>query len=173
MTKNNSTTNAYGLGCPIPLKYWPTWAKFATISKSGEFHFFSERPVFKPRKKTFEANGEKVRWGVLKSGWKAEECIWHRKSKSDAQKVKKLEETTYLINEHGLEAPIPLEYWPFWARYLTVDNIGVIYYQALPEFSEKFNHWNACPETDDDGIVVKDTHEIAAKDYGKALWIRP
>jgi hypothetical protein len=42
-------------------------------------------------------------------------------------------------NKHGLICPVPIEYWPDWAEYLTIDFDGSFFFEYEPLFNPDTN----------------------------------
>lgn len=78
-------------------------------------------------------------------------------------------------NEHGLECPVPLEYWPDWAQYFTVDYADSVFYSHPPYWDPEFKFF-LCSDRSKHAAVLfyrkRHSQLFSEEDYPKCVWKR-
>ena len=85
--------------------------------------------------------------------------------------IKKAVLLSYLVNEYGMECPIPLEFWPEGAKVSVADDEKLLFCWSKVEYDERKGYWWCDNLYDIQGTTVK--HNFKPEQYKYAVWHKP
>lgn len=84
--------------------------------------------------------------------------------------IKKAVLLNYLVNEYGLECPVPLEFWPEGAKYSIANDAGLFFCWSEVEYDDYKGCWFSSKIYDLQPSTMK--HNFTPEQYMYTVWFR-